>query len=144
MKKSAPLALIEQVIMILVFAVVAALCLRAFVLSDRLSRENEDRDRAVLLAQNAAEVCGAGGGDIAFLAGKLGGFAAAEDWTALYGEDLREAKEEAEGVYRVVVSRQAAECPGLGRARVCVYTVRNGQLLFELPVAWQEEVERGG
>lgn len=144
MKNKAPLALVEQVIMVLVFAMASALCLQAFVLSDRLSRESEDRDRAVLLAQNAAEICSAGGGDTAFLVGKLGGAAAPEGWTALYGEDLRRAEKEADSAYRVVVSRQRVEMTGLGRASVCVYTARDGQLLFELPVAWQEEVEHHG
>ena len=141
MKKKASLALVEQMIMILVFAVAAALCLQAFALAVRLSRENEDRDRAVVLAQNTAEVCGAVGGDGSLLAEKLGGFAAAEGWAAFLGEDLKESKE---GAYRVEVTRQIPECPGLGRARVCVYAAGNGKLLFELPVAWQEEIERFG
>lgn len=143
MKKKASLALIEQVIMILVFAMAAALCLQAFALADRLSRKNEDRDRAVVLAQNAAEVCGAVGGDGVLLAGKLGGFAVAEGWTAFFGEDLRETSKE-ESAYRVEVTRQATECSGLGWARVCVYAAGDGKLLFELPVAWQEEAERCG
>ena len=50
MKSKAPLALMEQIIMVLVFALAAALCLRTFALSDRMSREGELRDGAVLLA----------------------------------------------------------------------------------------------
>ena len=56
MKQKVPLALMEQVIMIAVFAVSAALCLEAFAMAERVSRENEDRDNAVRLAQNAAEI----------------------------------------------------------------------------------------
>ena len=40
MKSKAPLALMEQMVMLLVFALAAALCLQAFVQSDRLSRES--------------------------------------------------------------------------------------------------------
>ena len=55
MRSKAPLALMEQLVMVLVFALAAALCVQAFVLSDQTSRRNEARDRAVLEAQNAAE-----------------------------------------------------------------------------------------
>ena len=41
MKSRAPLALMEQTVMVLVFALAAALCLRAFVLADGISRQVE-------------------------------------------------------------------------------------------------------
>lgn len=37
-RSKAPLALMEQIIMILVFALASAVCLQAFVYADRLSR----------------------------------------------------------------------------------------------------------
>lgn len=52
MKSKAPLALMEQMVMLLVFALAAALCLQAFVQSDRLSRESEARDHAAVLCQS--------------------------------------------------------------------------------------------
>ena len=55
MRSKAPLTLMEQVLMILVFALAAALCVQVFVFSGQSSRRNEARDRAVLEAQNAAE-----------------------------------------------------------------------------------------
>ena len=55
MKSKAPLVLMEQVVMVLVFALTAAFCLRMFVLADRLSVKYEATDRAVIEAQNAAE-----------------------------------------------------------------------------------------
>ena len=55
MKSKAPLALMEQMVMLLVFALAAALCLQAFVQSDRLSRESEARDHAAVLCQSVAE-----------------------------------------------------------------------------------------
>ena len=137
MKQKAPLALLEQMIMIAVFAVAAALCLQAFALAERISRENEDRDKAVILAQNAAEVCTAAAGDQALLIEKLGGAAMGQGWTALFGEDLKEA--DTEGAYRVVVSRERADHPGLGLANVCVYGAASGKLLFQIPTAWQED-----
>ena len=55
MRSKSPLALMEQVVMVLVFALAAALCLRVFVFSDQASERNEAVDRAVLEVQNAAE-----------------------------------------------------------------------------------------
>lgn len=55
MRSRAPLVLMEQVVMILVFALAAALCVQVFVYADRTSRYHESRDRAIVEAQNAAE-----------------------------------------------------------------------------------------
>ena len=55
MRSKAPLVLMEQLVMVLVFALAAALCVQVFVLSDQTSRSHEARDRAVVAAQNAAE-----------------------------------------------------------------------------------------
>ena len=142
MRSKTPLALMEQVVMVLVFALAAALCLRAFALSDRLSREGELRDGAVLLAQNAAEVCKAGGGDWDYMETVLGGDALGYSWTVLYNERMEPVAAE-EAAYEVVVRPETAEAPGLGRATVSVFEMDGGDLLFQLPVAWQEEVQHG-
>ena len=55
MKSKAPLSLMEQLIMLLVFALAAALCLQVFVLSAQISRRCKATDHAVTAAQNAAE-----------------------------------------------------------------------------------------
>ena len=55
MKSKAPLLMMEQMVMLLVFALAAALCLQAFVKSDNISKTSENRDRAVTLCQSAAE-----------------------------------------------------------------------------------------
>ena len=62
MKSKAPLLLMEQMVMLLVFALAAALCLQAFVKSDGLSGNSEARDRAVTLCQTAAETVRHSGG----------------------------------------------------------------------------------
>lgn len=62
MKSKAPLALMEQLVMVLVFALAAALCVRGFVLSERISRRGEARDMAMIAAQNAAEALKGTGG----------------------------------------------------------------------------------
>ena len=55
MTSKAPLLLMEQMVMLVVFALAAALCVQAFVRSDAASARNEARDEAVVLCQNAAE-----------------------------------------------------------------------------------------
>lgn len=60
MRSKAPLAVMEQLVMLLVFALSAALCLQVFVFSSQTSRRNEARDRAMLEAQNAAEALKSG------------------------------------------------------------------------------------
>jgi Tfp pilus assembly protein PilV len=56
MKSKATLFLMEQLVMLLVFALAAVLCMSVFVRSDRISEEIKQRDEAVILASNAAEM----------------------------------------------------------------------------------------
>ena len=44
MRSKAPLAMMEQMVMLLVFALAAALCLQAFVKSDQMSKRMEAQD----------------------------------------------------------------------------------------------------
>lgn len=60
MRSKEPLVLMEQLIMVLVFALAAALCLSVFAGSHRLSREAERKWEAALLAENAAQLLKAG------------------------------------------------------------------------------------
>ena len=45
-----------KAVMVMVFALSAALCLKVFLWSERISKENAARDGAVLCAQTAAEL----------------------------------------------------------------------------------------
>ena len=67
MRSKAPLALMEQMIMVLVFALAAALCLRVFVSADSSSQQRELRDRALTEGQSMAELTKANSGNLAFL-----------------------------------------------------------------------------
>ena len=73
MRNKSPLALMEQVLMVLVFALAAALCLQGFVLSNRISTRMETRNKAVSLAQNAAEIVKYYSGDLSEVAQQLNG-----------------------------------------------------------------------
>lgn len=136
MRNKAPLALMEQIVMVGVFALAAALCVQVFVLSDRVSRQSEVRDRALLLAQNAAEELKSVGGDFEEAArlyggvwnGQMWGWSLDETWTAADGEQP--------SAYHLLVTPVESGQPLLGTAEATVYTAE-GEALCSLPVAWQ-------
>ena len=56
MKSKATLFLMEQLIMILVFALAAAVCIGVFAKTNAISEDIARRDEAMIIAQNAAEI----------------------------------------------------------------------------------------
>ena len=119
MKSKTPLVLMEQLVMVLVFAMAAAICLQVFGLSDRLSKENEARAEAALLAQNTSEELKSSYGEVLL------------DWEEVDGIYYME-----EEGYRVQVQAAETEISGLQKVRLQVW--QEEEVLFEIPVAWQE------
>ena len=119
MRSKTPLVLMEQLVMVLVFAMAAAICLQVFGLSDRLSKENEARAEAALLAQNTAEELKSSYGEVLL------------DWEEVDGIYYME-----EEGYRVQVQTAETEISGLKKVRLQV--LQEEEVLFEIPVAWQE------
>lgn len=147
MRSKAPLILMEQMVMLLVFALAAALCLQAFVKSDALSGNSGNRDRAVLLCQNTAETIRWYGGDaVSEDAARALGYHYENG--VLYLEFDEEWNPVDSGVYRLETEALPAGIPGLASTRVQVRQGRSGdwepEALFALEVAWQEEVTRLG
>lgn len=147
MRSKAPLALMEQAVMVLVFALAAALCLRVFVWSDRASARSVDRDRAVIEAQNAAEILkheGEKGGDLdavlAAAAEELGGGCQGESQALAVYYDGDWKPVPAEGSYRLEAREAPGDIPGLETVHVWVSDRDGEDVLFELDVAWQTEV----
>ena len=136
MRSKAPLALMEQIVMLLVFSLAAAVCVRAFVLADRVSRDNAARDQAALKAETAAEVYKACRGDGALAVEKLGGSVERGAWVTLWDADGEQAREEKNAAYRVRVEPEQGGGL-LGRAAVTV-SAKDGGTLFEMEIAWQE------
>lgn len=138
MRSKAPLALMEQMVMLLVFALAATLCLQAFSKSDEISKRVEARDRAVTLCQSVAEVIRNDGGEptdaLSDAAQKLG---YQYDQGLLWVEYDENWNSGAEGIYRLTAQEAPTETAGLYAARVAVET--GGETLFELTVAWQGE-----
>ena len=111
MKNKTSLLLMEQLVMVLTFALAAALCLGVFAAARNMSEDAEALDGAVILAQNAAEVlkdtCG----------------------------DAVQAQALAESPYRLEI-REMDAVPGLGQAEIRVYAEE--ELLFAITAGWQE------
>lgn len=138
MKSKAPLALMEQLVMLLVFALAAALCLQMFVLSDGKSLDYEARDYGILEVQNAAETVKMNYGDLAACVQSYGGELQGDRWVLGYDSQWnREALEK--GEYQVVVSPLAAE-DFLGMAEVSAQKA-DGEEIFTVTVCWQEAVD---
>jgi type II secretory pathway pseudopilin PulG len=128
----------EQLVMLLVFALAAALCVQIFVLSDRTSRQNEARDQAVVAAQNAAELLKDAEGDYASAARILGGTGDDEGLRVTYTEDWTPG----EGPYLLAATPRESAVPGLGLAEVAVWSGEDQ--LFALTVAWQTDIPTAG
>lgn len=135
MRSRAPLALMEQTVMALVFALAAALCLRAFVLADGISRRVEATDQAVLWAESAADTLKARNGDLAQAAEELGGEFEGQRWTIPLDENWQETA--GEPTYTLTVQPVESNQPLLGKAQIDVVQ-KDGASLFSLVVCWQE------
>jgi len=115
-KNRAILTLIEQLVMILVFALAAAICLRAFASASQISRDSADLDRAMVIAQNAAETIKA--------TGELPEDTEIED-------------------YLLRATPLPTQIKGLAEAEIKVLRIEDGTPLFHLTVAWQEVGDDG-
>ena len=124
MRSKAPLAMLEQLVMLLVFALAAALCLQAFVLSDQNSKRNVRWDAAVVEVQRVAETVKHCAGDPEQAAQLLDG-----SW------DGMTLTVPCEGG-AVTVTLQDSGHGLLGLAQVCM-TDDRGEELFSVPVSWQ-------
>ena len=146
MRSRSPLTLMEQLVMILVFALAAALCLQVFVFADQTSERNEKTDQAVLLCQNAAEAIkaagqAAGSMDAAFedAAKLLGGTFSDGSMSVCYDEEWSQIEQENDCAYRLLVNALPPSVDGLCKASVRLVSAGNeDESLFELTVAWQE------
>ena len=73
MKNKAFLSILEQLCMILIFAIASAVCLRVFYSANNISKSRDTLDQAVIAAQNTAELIKSTKGDLQACAAKLEG-----------------------------------------------------------------------
>lgn len=129
--KRASLSILELSLMLLVFAIAAVVCLRAYALADRLSREAEELDRAVLWAQTIAEEWKACDGNMD--KGDLPCSKTGENTLRL---PLDKAWAPAgEAAYEVVLEEENGLLP---TARITVREAESGREIYGLTVARQE------
>lgn len=124
MKSKSPLIMLEQLMMLLVFALAAALCLQAFVLADSQSKTTSRRDSAILEVQRTAETIKYCGGDMEKAAGILDG---------QYNERLLQVSSDDCIIY---AEKQDSGVALMGSARVWAEDEK-GQALLSVSVAWQ-------
>ena len=115
------LPLIEQIIMILVFAIISSVCVGCFTIARSISIETEMKDDAVFLAQNIAEE----------LKQKK---SLSQKAVMQYDENLNLTDTDAE--YTVIILPEEDNDSFLENAKIQV--LHGNNVLFELPVSWQE------
>lgn len=142
MRNKAYLGLIEQLIMLLVFALTAAVCLQAFAWANSYSSRMEAVDSAVIIAQSAAEMIRSDDGDtelaLANAAKQLGGKYENGMLTVCYNKDLNVS--EANCTYRLSASELDCETNGLCKIEILITSENRTDTLFRLETARQEEV----
>lgn len=127
-RSKAPLALMEQIIMILVFALTAAVCLQAFVYSNNLSEEGDKENLAASHAQEVVETCKMYSGDLDQVQLKLSGERTENGIRVFYEED-----------HMTVFLEITEQSDWLARAKVSVQDEKDKEI-FSVDTAWQ----RGG
>lgn len=133
MRSRTPLALMEQLVMILVFALAAAFCLRIFVLSDRISKDNQVFSYALFEAQNTAELLKETGGDWEQTL-------IVQGWIQSDGCWRREVQEGLDD-YRLEIEESMIQEDEICRIEIRVIDGRKSEeerVLVQFPVAWQE------
>ena len=136
MKNKAFLPLTEQILMVLFFALAAAICLRGFSLASEISYNGDTLDLAVASAQNTAEVLKLTKGDFQKAADILNGtnkegsiyISYAEDGTAVTDPDLKHR-------FYIVVTKKQTDNPYLSGADILAKN--DDGTIFELTVNWQ-------
>ena len=135
MKGKTSLTLLELTVMLLVFALAAALCLQAFVWADRSSARVAREDGAYRCLQNASEVLKACGGDTAAAARRFGGNCVDGKWQIAFDENWNVTQQEGAFFLQAVYEQTGAAL--LGGARLEI-TDREGSVLAAWSVRWQE------
>ncbi len=138
MKNKAPLALMEQLIMLLIFGLAAALCLQIYALSGKISRRCEALGHAVTTIQNVAETMKAHKGDLSHYSAFLTDSDENTPIQISYDADWEEVPPE-QALYCILVTPENTSVPGLGQAEISARTLENDEL-FSVTVCWQEGI----
>ncbi|MCL1819819.1 MAG: hypothetical protein FWG36_04075 [Oscillospiraceae bacterium] len=130
-RSKASLFLLEQLIVILVFALCAAACVRVFVFSYTTANNTRDTSNALLIAESAAEAFKFTGGDIGRTTSILSG--AAGSGEIHYDGDWKPSAK-SEAVYSLVFS-QLENDGTVKKCKVNVSRAEDDELLITLDIA---------
>ncbi len=123
-RNKTPLALMEQIVMVLVFALAAAVCLQAFVHANLLSKNGEQRQIAIGYAQEVTEYCKAQEGDLDSVCQSLHGVRTSDGLKIDYP---------AENLTLHLVLKEKTDY--LQRAKILVLT--EDETIYSQEIAWQ-------
>lgn len=126
-RSKAPLALMEQIIMILVFAIASAVCLQAFVYSDNLSKKGDRTEMAANRAQTVTEYCKDKKGNLDAVCELLGGKRQEKGLVISYEEE------------EMKLTLQVTESTPYMEKAVLRVQEEDGEELYNMEVAWQKE-----
>lgn len=147
MRSRSPLPLMEQLVMALVFALAAALCLQVFAFADRVSARNEAVDRAVVECQRAAEILKMSGDGLEQAqqraADRLGGRIVDGRLTVYYNKVWTVVQDKGDCVYRLTATGQEQGASDLSGAEIRVVEQADGAELFSVNVVWREVTAHG-
>lgn len=136
MNRRTVLPMMELMIMVLVFAISASVCVRCFVHADQLSKQQENKTEAVLVAQNAAELLKSLSGDIEKAAERMGGFCDGNNWYIPMDTSWKTIESVEQAEFLLEVTRETEAALPLGTALLRV--MAGDETLVEIQVAWQE------
>jgi len=136
MNRRSVLPMMELMIMVLVFAISAGICVRCFVHADQLSKQQENKTEAVLVAQNAAELLKSSSGDMERAADRIGGFCDGNSWFIPMNASWEAIEAVEQAVFLLEVTRETEAALPLGTALLRV--TAGDETLVEIRVAWQE------
>lgn len=139
MKNKAFLPLLEQIIMIGFFAVIATICLQGIALANRISDDHARNDRAVLAAQNIAEVLKSTCGDIESAAAILSGNAQTDSLTVFYDASGKTVTQGDPNGFIGVARITESSHPLLGNASIQI--IYEDEVIYSLTVGWQKDLE---
>lgn len=130
MNSKTPLFLMEQLIMILVFSLTAALCLQGFTLANRLSLRQEARTNGVLYTQNMAELLKSTSGNYEKAVNMFSQLT--PECSVCLGKEITDR----DSGSLLLITPLDSETPLFASARIQYFF--EGDPLFEITVCWQE------
>ena len=138
MNRKSVLHLMELLIMVLVFAIAASVCVQCFAYAHRLSKEQEKKTAAILMVQNAAELLKGASGDFSAIESQLGGSGTEQVWQVPMDQNWDAVPKLEQATYLLLIEKTSATAPYLGMASMQLQC--RGETLVEITVAWQEDM----